>query len=141
MPKIVIPLVLFALWAIALLAGILLWRGFMIMKKDVALNTIPHGQPHGSDAYWRLNRAHMNTLENLPIFAALVLAAMTVGNAELREPLTAAAWLVFFARVGQSVTHMISTSVIFVGIRFTFFITQVGAFTYMALSLLRIAGE
>ncbi len=141
MPKIVIPLVLFALWAIALLTGILLWRGIMIMKKETAINTIPSNQPHGSAGYWRLNRAHLNTLENLPLFAALVLAAMTVESAELREPLTAAAWVVLFARLGQSLAHIISTSALFVGIRFTFFVIQIGAFTFMALSLLRIAGS
>ena len=41
--------------------------------------TFAAGVPHGSDAYWRLNRAHLNTLENLPIFAAIVLSGWVVG--------------------------------------------------------------
>ena len=84
---------------------------------------------------WRLNRAHMNCLENLPIFGALVLVATVAG---LRAPLldtVAKAYLA--AWIGQSVTHVASGSVIAVNVRFTFFVVQVACLIQMLLMIWR----
>ena len=42
----------------------------------------PASVPHGSDRYWRLNRAHLNCLEFLPMFAAVVLTGAVLGVTE-----------------------------------------------------------
>ena len=70
----------------------------------------------------RLTRAHMNCVENLPAFAALVAAA---GLSDQLGVMESTAMYVLYARIGQSVTHIISTSPIMVWIRATFFFVQV----------------
>ena len=78
----------------------------------------------GGDAYWRLNRAHMNCLENLPMFATVVLVATVVGIRTGTLDTLAQTYLV--ARIGQSLAHVSSGSVLAVNVRFTFFLIQVG---------------
>ena len=70
----------------------------------------------------RVTRAHMNCVENLPIFAALVAAAGLSGQLGVME---GTVMYVLYARIGQSVVHMISTSPVMVWIRATFFFVQV----------------
>ena len=82
------------------------------------------GVPHGSDAYWRLNRAHLNCLENLPLFASVVLVATV---ASMRSPtLDTLARVYLGARVGQSLAHLSSGGTGAVNVRFGFFLVQVG---------------
>jgi uncharacterized MAPEG superfamily protein len=98
-------------------------------------NQFPSGVPHGSDAYWRLNRAHMNCVESLPVFASLVLVATVAG---LRLPvLDTAARIVLAARVGQSLAHLSSGSNLAVNVRFAFFIVQVGCYVQFLLTIWR----
>ena len=70
----------------------------------------------------RLTRAHMNCVENLPTFAALVAAAGLSGQFGVME---GTAMYVLYARIVQSVVHMISTSPAMVWIRATCFFIQV----------------
>jgi uncharacterized MAPEG superfamily protein len=116
-------LVGFVAWTIFLLLAIAFTRVGAVLAGTKKANEFPSGVPHGGDAYWRLNRAHMNCLENLPIFGALVLVATVAG---LRAPLLdTVAKIYLAARIGQSVTHVASGSVIAVNVRFTFFVVQV----------------
>jgi uncharacterized MAPEG superfamily protein len=69
-------LVLHAAWVLVLVLAIGAWRMGQVFAGQKKANEFPSGTQHGSDAYWRLNRAHMNTVENLPTFAALVLGAL-----------------------------------------------------------------
>ena len=70
----------------------------------------------------RITRAHMNCVENLPVFAALVAAAGLSGQFGVME---GTAMYVLYARIVQSVVHMISTSPAMVWIRATCFFIQV----------------
>jgi uncharacterized MAPEG superfamily protein len=70
----------------------------------------------------RITRAHMNCVENLPTFAALVAAAGLSGQFGVME---GTAMYVLYARIGQSVAHLISTAPVMVWIRATFFFVQV----------------
>jgi uncharacterized MAPEG superfamily protein len=70
----------------------------------------------------RITRAHMNCVENLPVFAALVAVAGLSGQFGIME---ATAMYVLYARIAQSVVHMISTSPAMVWVRATFFFAQV----------------
>lgn len=70
----------------------------------------------------RVTRAHMNCVENLPVFAALVAAAGLSGQLAVME---STVMYVLYARIGQSVAHLISTSPAMVWIRATFFFVQV----------------
>lgn len=69
-----------------------------------------------------MTRAHLNCVENLPVFAALVAAAGLSGQLAVME---STAMYVLYARIGQSVAHLISTSPAMVWIRATFFFVQV----------------
>jgi uncharacterized MAPEG superfamily protein len=70
----------------------------------------------------RVTRAHLNCVENLPVFAALVAAAGFSGQLAVME---GTAMYVLYARLVQSVVHLISTSPAMVWIRATFFFVQV----------------
>jgi uncharacterized MAPEG superfamily protein len=82
----------------------------------------------------RLTRAHANCYESLPIFASLILVALVTGNAGVTDPL--ALWALA-ARVGQSTTHLLSTSNPAVQVRFAFFVVQ---FVIQALWAVQLLG-
>lgn len=124
-------LVGFALWALALVCGVGLCRVVWVLVGKFRPNGFPSGQEHGPDWYWRLNRAHMNTVENLPIFGALVLAAWA---AEVQVDL--AATVVLAARIGQTLFHVSSNRSLVVNLRFTCFLTQVIAMAVIGLKVL-----
>jgi uncharacterized MAPEG superfamily protein len=108
-----------------------------VLTRKQAPNSFPSGQQHGSDRYWRMNRAHINAVENLPIFGALVLAAEASG---LRSDLlSTTAVVMVVARVAQSLIHIASNSNVAVNARFTAFITQIGGYLVFAVQLLRHA--
>lgn len=70
----------------------------------------------------RVTRAHLNCLESLPILAALVAAAGFSGQYGVME---GTVMFVLYARIAQSVIHMISTAPLMVWIRATFFFVQI----------------
>lgn len=120
----------FVFWTMFIVLAIGLARVSQVASGKVAVNGFPSGQPHGSDGYWRLNRAHMNCVENLPLFAAVVLAGhvsgLTTGTfATLSE-------VYMIARIAQTVIHVSSGSAMAVNLRFTCFVTQVGCLLAMA---------
>jgi uncharacterized MAPEG superfamily protein len=119
----------FVAWTLVLLLAIAFARVGAVLTGVKKANEFPSGVPHGGDFYWRLNRAHLNCLENLPIFAAVVLVATVAG---LRAPmLDTLARTYLGARIGQSITHVSSGSVIAVNVRFTFFLVQVVCLIWM----------
>lgn len=65
-------LLAFAGWALFLVLCIAAARVSQVLTGKKKPNEFPSGVPHGGDRYWRLNRAHLNTVENLPIFGAIV---------------------------------------------------------------------
>ena len=129
----------FAAWTVALLLSIGAARTIPVLQGRKRASEFTPGVPHGSDRYWRLNRAHLNCLENLPIFAVLVFLAQFTGVAGPTMDTLARA--VLAARVGQSLTHIASGSDTAVLIRFSFFGVQVIAFIWMGLQLATRAGS
>lgn len=88
------------------------------------------------DAGWqvRAQHAHANTVENVGLFAAVVLAAAALDRSAVVDPL--ACWVVY-ARVGQSVVHLLGTGFFHVLIRATLFVVQLGIIAYWAWMLLQ----
>jgi len=130
-----IALVGFAGWTVILLLGIGGLRTFVAVSGRKAANTF---QPDGADVSPfsnRLCRAHANCYENLPIFAALVLAAAVGGHGAVTDGL---AHVFLAARLLQSTTHLVSTSVLAVQMRFGFFVVQVVIYIWWAYRLLAI---
>src|SRR5688572_1584120 len=106
-----------AAWYAILQGAILGWRGFEVMLGKKRANEYPSGTPHGGDRYWRLNRAQINTAENLPAFGAVIIAGTLLG---VQAPWFQTLPFVYLAaRVAQSTTHIISGGNLAVSVRFT----------------------
>lgn len=121
----------FALWPIVLVSGIGMFRVSQVLTGKAKPNSFPSGTPHGSDVYWRLNRAHINSLESLPIFGAVVLVGV-VAHAETAL-FGNLALIALIARALQSIVHISGNTSVHVNVRFTFFLVQNVCFVMMAL--------
>jgi uncharacterized MAPEG superfamily protein len=102
------------------------------------VNEFPSGTQHGGDAYWRLNRAHMNTVENLPTFAALVLAGLYLQVQDLAFQVLPT--IVLYGRIVQTLVHVASGSALAVSLRFTAYVVQVASMFTIGFCVLRAAG-
>jgi uncharacterized MAPEG superfamily protein len=137
-PHSVVALVLYALWAIALVLMVAADRVLMVIRGEAKADSFTPGVPHGSDSYWRINRAHLNTLENLPIFAAIVLSGWVVGMET--ATFNRLAIIVVVARIVQSAIHIASGSVAAISFRFTALGVQLICEIWMAILVLRAGG-
>lgn len=81
----------------------------------------------------RAQHAHLNCLEGLPPFAAIVLVAVAMGQTAVADSVAA---FILYARVGQVAVHLVGTSFPLVLARATFFIVQVLLMLYIACGLL-----
>jgi len=125
----------FAGWTVfVLLVGVGIYRWSLILAGKASLASFPGDTPHGSVAYRRCVRAHANCVENLPVFAAIVLTAAAAHVAPAHMGTLATA--VVAARVLQSSTHMLFPETNgTVGVRFTFFLIQIVAMIAMGVSI------
>lgn len=118
-------LLLFAAWTIAtLLATVGVYRWSRILTGRAALSEFRADAPQGSDWYRRAMRAHANCVENLPVYAAIVVASVASG---VRSPtLDALAVVLLAARVSQTVTHVaVEQTDAVVAVRFSFYFVQI----------------
>jgi uncharacterized MAPEG superfamily protein len=115
----------FAVWTLSLLAftiGIYRWN--LILRGARDIHTFRADASEDSpDWYRRATRAHLNCIENLPVFGAIIAVATF---AQLRSPaFDGLACTVVVARVAQSLTHVsFPISARSVSFRFTFFSIQ-----------------
>ena len=121
----------FALWTLAVLAltiGVHRWS--RILTGRGAIHQFPADAPEGPDWYKRATRAHANCVENLPVYAAIVVAATAAGADG--AALDALGVALLAARVGQTVTHVgfVQTARA-VTVRFTLFSVQLVAMLAM----------
>jgi uncharacterized MAPEG superfamily protein len=137
-PHSITALVFYALWAIALVLMVAADRILLVIRGDARANSFTPGVPHGSDSYWRINRAHLNTIENLPIFATIVLSGWVVGMETLT--FNRLAVIVLVARIVQSVIHIASGSVLAVSLRFAAYAVQIAGEIWMAMLVLHQGG-
>lgn len=123
----------FAAWYLLLTFALGLFRSGLVLSGKKAANTFA---TDGSDvgAFGRrLNRARDNCFETLPLFVAIALAASIANKLAVLDPL---ALYVLYARVGQSVTHLASTNIMAINVRFFFFIVQVVIYAIWVVQLL-----
>lgn len=120
-----------ATWTLLVLAatvGVHRWR--LILFKRAAINSFPADASGGPGWYQRATRAHLNIIENLPVYAAIVLIITHLG---LRSALLD--WLaiaVLCARIGQTLVHVsFVQSERVVSIRFSLFTVQLLAMLWM----------
>ena len=101
--------------------------------EKIALNAF---SPDGDDLPGfgrRVTRAHLNCVETLPAFAAIVAAAGLSGQMEVLEGTVI---FMLYARLAQSVVHMISVSVAAVFLRGGLYTAQVVLMLYYVRQLL-----
>ena len=127
-------LICFAGWFALLSVMMGVYRGRFILSGTEGVQLVRQrrlrpGRASGS----RLTRARDNCFESLPLFAAIALGASIAGRLDVTDGL--AMW-VFYFRVGQSVTHLISTSVPAVNVRAVFFFLQMLIYLYWVLRLI-----
>jgi uncharacterized MAPEG superfamily protein len=134
-PPSITALVLYALWSIALVLMILFDRIVLVARGHAKPDDFTGGVPHGNPAYWRINRAHMNTVENLPVFAAIVLAGYAAGQESHLFNLLA--MVVFAARIIQSLIHIVSGAPAAVNARFLALLVQLALEIWMAVLILQ----
>lgn len=110
------------------------YRTLITVTGKSPANSWSRSGPTWEDPAWvtRFHHAHLNCLENLPVYAAIVLAASLLGNIEMLEGL--ACWYLI-ARVVQSAIHVISTSALFVFLRANALIAQWAILIYWLLAL------
>lgn len=125
----------YAGWALGLAFAVITWRTLEVLRGDKQANEFPASAPHGSDLYWRLNRAHLNTLENLPIFGAVVVVGVLLEVASLGFHHGAGGVLV--ARIAQSVAHVSGGSAGAVKVRAGFYLAQLLCIIWMMVQILR----
>ena len=118
-------LLAFAAWTLLLLLGTIgVYRWSKILTGRVPISEWRADVPQGSEWYQRAMRAHMNCVENLPVFAAIVFC-VTVAGAQGGV----VDWLalgVIAARVCQSSVHLaFAPTNIVASVRFGFFLVQV----------------
>ncbi len=122
-------LLAFTGWTMLLVLGVVSVRSLKVLTGESKANEFPSGQEHGHPIYWRLNRAHVNAVENLVVFAVVVLVGHLAG---VTDPLFAQlAWVAVAGRIAQSVVHVASYSHMAVTVRFAFLLVQLGCFAWM----------
>ena len=123
----------FAAWYVLLTLVLATYRSGLVLGGRRAANTF---RVDGSDTPGfgaRLTRARDNCYETLPVFVALAAVATLAGKTAVTD--TLAPW-VLAARVGQSLTHLVSTSVPAVLVRANLFFLQVLIYGWWSIRLL-----
>ena len=119
-------LLCFAIWTLAMVFVFGSWRVSQVVLRGAHPAAFPHGGSEGPGWVQRAHRAHLNCVENLPVFATLVLIGAVIA---LDDPIFEyAAAAVVPLRMGQSVTHISSGRGRAVQLRFSFFLGQLGCY-------------
>jgi uncharacterized MAPEG superfamily protein len=125
----------FAGWTLLILllsVGVYRWGLILTGRRRIA--EFPADASGGADWYKRATRAHANCIENLPVYAAIVLSAHC---AQIEDTfLDVLACTLLAARVIQSLVHIsfVQTDKV-VSVRFSFFFVQFICMAAMALQL------
>ena len=132
--KAITALLLFAAWTLALMLTYVFYRTGLVMAGQKRADSWTRGRPTDDPGFVvRAQHAHMNCVENLPVFAAIVLSAYALGRPAVADGVSS---YVLGARLAQSSIHLIGVSHGLVFVRGTLFTIQVVLFLYMIRGLL-----
>lgn len=128
----------FVAWALLLLSVGLVYRAAMVFSFNRKADAWTRGRESGDPAIFkRVGDAYLNCLEMLPMFAAVILAAVVLDNAAVTNGL---AMVFLAARIGQSVAHVISVHHLMIFfVRFPLFMVQVALLIWWLLRLTGLA--
>jgi uncharacterized MAPEG superfamily protein len=123
----------FGAWMLFLLVLSISWRAPKLLL-GAPMDSWTRGKDFKTPpVFKRATDAHLNCMENLPIFTVLVLSASAMGKLDLLAPYAA---YVFYARVAQSAIHLVGVNHWLVLARFAFWAPQIGLFAFMFWQLL-----
>lgn len=124
----------FTVWTLVLMFLYVGYRVALVLAMKKKANAWTRGQPTDDPGFiTRAHHAHLNAVENLPVFAAIVLAAYALGRPEVVDPW---AQYVLWFRLAQSTVHLISINPWMVFLRANLFIIQLLLFFWMIKGLL-----
>ncbi len=128
-------LIYFAAWTLLLVSVVVLYRTGLVFSGRTKANSWTRGAAtmQDPDLITRMQHAHLNCLENLPIFAALVLAGSMLAKNPVVDQV--AGWILY-ARLAQSIVHLIGVNHWLVMIRATFYTVQAALFFWCIWGLL-----
>jgi uncharacterized MAPEG superfamily protein len=115
-------LLLFAAWTLLLMFSYVTYRTLMVVRGSSAASWTRGSGYDVPALVRRMENAHANCVENLPVYAAIVLAAFALGQSSVVD--ATALWFLL-ARLGQSVVHVIGVNHVLVLVRATFYTIQV----------------
>lgn len=116
-------LLYFTALTVVLALGYVGYRVALVLSFKVAANAWTRGAATHVDPaiVTRVQHAHMNCIENLPVFATVVFIAYAMGQLALIDELA----MVFIGlRVAQSAVHVINTSAAMVFLRANLWLAQ-----------------
>jgi uncharacterized MAPEG superfamily protein len=127
----------FAAWTVLTLIGSVgVYRWSRILTGRASIAEWRADEPQGNDWYRRAMRAHMNCVENLPVYTAIVVALTATGQQSIAIDRLAIAMLA--ARIGQTVTHIaLQPTNAATGLRFSLYSIQV--FCMVAMGAILVA--
>jgi uncharacterized MAPEG superfamily protein len=114
----------FALWTlIILMATVGVHRWSLILRGRAQIHAFPPDASSGPDWYRRATRAHLNCIENLPVYASIVVVLSQVGvDGRFVDALCC---IVLVARIFQTSVHVgFEQTARVVSVRFGFFTIQ-----------------
>lgn len=124
----------FTAWTLALVAIIVAYRVVRFLGGAKLTSwTRSVRNPDDPAIIQRVADAHANCVENLPLFAVIVLCAAALGKL---DAIAALAPLVLYARIPQSLIHIAGTSSLHILPRAALWMAQVVLFILMGLKLL-----
>lgn len=129
-----VPLIAYAMWAVFVLLWLGVSRAGVMSREKRSVTTFkPYGDTEPLDA---ISRAHMNTIENLPVFTVVYIAALWT-NAD--APTLTLAWVCLGARVVQSLIHISSRAAPAIRMRALMQLTQMVCFLWLGGAAIRAA--
>jgi len=125
-------LLAFAVWTmLVLMLTVGIYRWSLVFAGRAQVKEFRADQVEGSDRYRRSMRAHLNCVENLPVYGAIVLVIVVSGAQSAM--LDILALTLMGARVVQTVIHVSREQTNLLAIlRFSFFFVQLICMLWMA---------
>jgi len=123
----IIGLLGYITWILVLLVWIAVYRTLLVAKKQQAVNGFKADGSNSPAFGERLARTQGNCVESFAFIGGLMLLALATNSTVITNGL---ALFLLAARLGQSITHLLSSSVLAVQVRFVFFLIQVAICFY-----------
>ncbi|MCG8491373.1 MAG: MAPEG family protein [Sneathiellales bacterium] len=112
----------YIIWTLSLVLLLEACRAHLVLAKGRAANSFSADGSDVSPFLARITRAHANCYEHFPVIGGTLILFLFLEKTEITDPL--APWIIAM-RILQSITHMVSGSVMAANIRFAFFFAQI----------------